>query len=108
MSLKTTKYKLFNPGKRFYWKNLHINIDSYCDKWDDTYFKDLKTKLNIFEDSDIKEVIDYYKLKRDSFKNNKSILLNDLRSSVDFYCVIQYKHLTTQKILYLYKTILTN
>lgn len=98
MTTKSTKYQVFSKEERNYWKNLHINIDSYCDKWDEGHFQDLKKKLKLFEDSEIKQVIDHYKLPKKSFKNFKSILLNDLRCMIDFYCVVQYSFINPKVI----------
>ena len=99
MASKQLKYNLFTKQQRKDWKNLHINIDSYCDKWDDGYFDDLKKKLDFFEKNDLNQILDHYKVNIDDKQPLKSNLYEDIKACIDLYCVITFAFEHNPKVI---------
>jgi len=89
---KHLKYKLF-PSKtkeREYWKNFEVNIDSYCDKWS-IYKEDFEKELKHFTQADLKKICSLFHLTAKVEESDyKETLLNDVKSSVLFYCIIKF------------------
>jgi len=87
---KDLKFSLFTKQDRECWRNLDINIDSFCDKWSDhsSRFIEEVRKLSLLQ---IKEVCKIYKLKKSQEHNSDyDLLLSNLKESIDFYCIIRF------------------
>lgn len=89
---KKLKHDLFNSSERDYWKNLHINIDTICDKWKDIYSKEIDKHLKLFNEDDHKEIFKHYAIKRDTEKSYLVCFLEEKKSAIDFLCVIKFSY----------------
>jgi hypothetical protein len=88
---KQLKYKLF-PKKskvRDFWKNLEVNIDSFCDKWQ-AHQTTLESLLSEFDREDLKEICTYYGLNVGTESNYQAALLKDQRTKIDIYCCLRF------------------
>lgn len=87
---KVLKYNLFSKEDRFYWKNLDINVESYCDEWQ-VLSEDLGNDFAKFEVNQQAEVCKIYNLKRKyPTQSYLELLISAVNSAIDFYCVIQF------------------
>ncbi|MCF7861839.1 hypothetical protein K9M79_06355 [Candidatus Woesearchaeota archaeon] len=89
MGSKRLKTKLFSKKERNLWNNLEINIDSYCDKWEqyeDSFFSNFGL---LDEQSQIK-ICNHYKIKFDKIKNIPKEIYKDKRIAIEVFCIIEF------------------
>lgn len=99
---KKLKYSLFTPTERDYWKNLHINIDTICDKWEDVYSKEISKHLKLFSEDELKEIFEHYKIKKDAKKSYLTHLFEKPKSAIDFLCITKFAYIDPKTLSILY------
>lgn len=99
---KKLKHTLFSKTERDYWKNLHVNVDSFCDKWE-AQSKNLGRALGKFSDATLKEVGKHYKVIAPKKGKITESFLENQKASIDFYCVISFALINPKAVSQLYK-----
>lgn len=87
---KRLKHDLFNPEERDYWKNVHVNIDAICDKWEDRYQNELIQLVEKLPDEIIKASVKHYKLSKGPAESETGCLLSNKKASIDFFCLLAF------------------
>ncbi|MCG3167181.1 MAG: hypothetical protein POELPBGB_02965 [Bacteroidia bacterium] len=95
------KYTNFTKEERNYWKNLHVNIDAFCDKWE-VHQKKLTTALKIFNPSEIDTILKYYPAHSITKQNFVTQFASFLPHAIDFYCVLKFSLFNPKAISQLY------
>jgi hypothetical protein len=90
MTSKQLKHALFNKEQRTYWKNLYINIDSFCDKWDEVFLLDFKKKLKLLDNEDLEQFCKYYKIHYKTTRELEQKLLGNFAVCIEIYCYIRF------------------
>lgn len=90
MSGKRLKYSLFKTTERDYWKNVHVNIDTICDNWEEVYKDECERLLNKFSEPFLSDVIRYYKISKGSYESKEACILKDKKSAIDLLCVVKF------------------
>jgi len=105
---KRLKHDLFTPAERDYWKNIHINIDAICDKWEDRYQDELIQLTEKLPDEIIKASLKHYKLSKGPSESETDCLLSSKKASIDFFCLLEFALHNPKSIAQLFKMPIRN
>ena len=50
-------YELFDKTEKKFWENLLVNLESYCENWENKYKKQLNSRLLGLNELTLKEII---------------------------------------------------
>lgn len=91
--MKRLKYRAFSKSERDFWKNMEVNIDSFCNSWGDRYEEDFIGKLETFSPRFIRQIIDHFGIKVPAGNVNLiDILCAETRHAIETYCVIVFAY----------------
>lgn len=100
---KRLKHHLFTSDERDYWKNVHVNIDTICDKWEDHYQKKLVYLTEKLPVDLLKIVLKHYNLSKREAESEIDSLLFNKKESIDFFCLLEFALGNPRTIAQLFK-----
>ncbi len=87
MSSKKLKTDLFSREERYFWKNIEVNIDSYCDRWDEIYKEKFIKGLKLFSYKTLTSLFEHFNYSYDKDAKLTTVLKSNTKLSILVLCL---------------------